>query len=159
LRRRVSALQLAEAAGVKWPAFLKPADPLNKCFDAGVYRSVGDIRGIERVNGNTLLLSSEPVEWTIEYRVFVVDESVIASSPYIQFGRTAWRPWRKGDSRDVLPTPAQELCRAAIKEGGSQLPPAYVLDVGLIDKVGWGIVEFNPLWSSGILGADPNRVV
>jgi hypothetical protein len=33
------------------------------------------------------------------------------------------------------------------------------MDVGLIDDRGWAIVEFNPVWCSGLLGADPSKVL
>jgi hypothetical protein len=34
------------------------------------------------------------------------------------------------------------------------LPPAFVVDVGLVADRGWAIVEFNPAWCSGLLVAD-----
>jgi hypothetical protein len=33
------------------------------------------------------------------------------------------------------------------------------MDVGLIEDRGWAVVEFNPAWCSGLLGADPRRVL
>jgi hypothetical protein len=39
------------------------------------------------------------------------------------------------------------------------LPPAFVTDVGLIEGRGWAVVEFNPAWCSGVLGADPAAVL
>jgi hypothetical protein len=39
------------------------------------------------------------------------------------------------------------------------LPPAFVVDVGLIEDRGWAVVEFNPAWCSGLLGADPAAVL
>jgi hypothetical protein len=33
------------------------------------------------------------------------------------------------------------------------------MDVGVIDDRGWAVVEFNPAWCSGVLGADPRRVL
>jgi hypothetical protein len=33
------------------------------------------------------------------------------------------------------------------------------MDIGLIDDRGWGVVEFNPVWCSGVLGADPRKVL
>ncbi|MBA3868348.1 MAG: ATP-grasp domain-containing protein, partial [Anaerolineae bacterium] len=35
------------------------------------------------------------------------------------------------------------------------LPPAFVLDVGLINGRGWAVVEANPAWASGIYGCTP----
>jgi hypothetical protein len=39
------------------------------------------------------------------------------------------------------------------------LPCALVIDVGLIEDRGWAVVEFNAAWCSGILSADPDRVL
>jgi protein-tyrosine phosphatase len=39
------------------------------------------------------------------------------------------------------------------------LPPAFVVDVGLVEGRGWAVVEFNPVWCSGLLGADPAAVL
>ena len=39
------------------------------------------------------------------------------------------------------------------------LPLAFVLDVGLVEGRGWAVVEFNPAWCSGLLGADPTAVL
>ncbi len=38
-------------------------------------------------------------------------------------------------------------------------PPAFVMDIGLIDDHSWAVVEFNPVWCSGVLGADPRKVL
>jgi hypothetical protein len=47
------------------------------------------------------------------------------------------------------------LCEAM--EG--ELPPAFVVDVGRIDDRGWAVVEFNPVWSAGLLAADARAVL
>jgi hypothetical protein len=33
------------------------------------------------------------------------------------------------------------------------------MDVGLIEERGWAVVEFNPIWGSNLLGANPKRVL
>ncbi len=40
-----------------------------------------------------------------------------------------------------------------------ELPPAFVVDVGQIDDRGWAVVEFNPVWSAGLLNADVRAVL
>jgi len=42
---------------------------------------------------------------------------------------------------------------------GDALPPAFVVDVGVLADGRWAVVEFNPAWCSGILGADVERVL
>jgi hypothetical protein len=39
------------------------------------------------------------------------------------------------------------------------LPPAVVLDIGVIESKGWAVVEADPAWASGIYGCDPARVI
>jgi hypothetical protein len=39
------------------------------------------------------------------------------------------------------------------------LPPAVVLDVGLIAGRGWAVVEPNAAWGSGVYGCDPAAVL
>ena len=50
---------------------------------------------------------------------------------------------------------------AALEQTGGyqELPPAVVVDVGLIDDRGWAVVEFNPVFCAGLLGADPAAVL
>jgi hypothetical protein len=60
--------------------FAKPADPLDKCFDAGVYTRRADIRATRPIPADTPVLVSEPVEWLAEYRCFVADGRVVATS-------------------------------------------------------------------------------
>ena len=38
-------------------------------------------------------------------------------------------------------------------------PPAFVLDVGLIENRSWAVIEFNECWASGIYGCDPKSVL
>src|SRR5690242_5867868 len=45
LAREVRYGSLASLSGVAGPVFVKPADPVLKSFDAGVYRAVSEVRG------------------------------------------------------------------------------------------------------------------
>jgi hypothetical protein len=40
-----------------------------------------------------------------------------------------------------------------------EVPPAFVLDVGLIDGRGWAVVEANECFASGIYHCDPVKVL
>jgi hypothetical protein len=140
-------------------AFVKPADPLGKVFDAGLYASVHDIRTRRPIDPETPILVAEPVEWITEYRCFVLERQVAAFSPYIHFGRPSWKPWGAGGEIAQLPGGVAELCRRLLAERTVALPPAFVVDVGLIEERGWAVVEFNPVWSAGLLGANPAAVL
>ena len=140
---------LRELSRLQGPLFVKPADPIAKVFDAGVYRRLDDLlaRGLDR---ETPVLVSEPIEWTSEFRCFVCDGQVVAWSPYLSFGRPVWKPQSAGR----LPASLKSFCGRLIERMGDALPPAFVVDIGVVDDGGWAVVEFNPAWCSGILGAD-----
>ena len=157
LRRQVEAATFGDLDRLQGRTFVKPADPLDKWFDAGVYSDVRDIRTRGRSRPDALVLLSEPVEWSVELRYFVLEGRAVAGSPYISYGRPAWR-WH---ANQPSATPGAGL---AVVEGvcaalADELPPAFVVDVGRIDDRGWAVVEFNPIWSAGLLNADPRAIL
>src|SRR5262245_1121221 len=125
LRRQVESATFADLARLRNRTFVKPADPLDKWFDAGVYSDVRDIytRGRSRPAGPVLV--SEPVEWSLEFRYFVLEGKAVAGSPYIAYGRTMWN-----GTDSAMPVAGlsmvEELCSAMKGE----LPPPFVVDVG-----------------------------
>lgn len=175
VRRTVEMATFADLERLQGPTFVKPADPLDKWFDPGVYADVRDIRTRGRVSPESPVLLSEPVSWSVEYRYFVllnekdrrvrpiapkqrVEGDVIAGSPYLSFGRPAWKPFDVKQPAAIPPAGlavVEALCTAMRTE----LPPAFVVDVGMIEDQGWAIVEFNPVWSAGLLGADPRAIL
>ena len=142
--------QLGQLGG---PIFVKPADPLLKVFDAGVHRSVDQVRGRRPIDPATLVLASEPVEWTTEYRCFIREGVVEAWSPYLSFGRPSWKP----DCAGVIPPSLTAFCDRFVSRV-RDLPPAFVMDVGVLEDGRWAVVEFNPAWCSSILGASVDGV-
>lgn len=154
LRRRVHFARFAHLNRLSGRAFVKPADPLDKWFDAGLYADARDIRTRNRDRPDAPVLISEPVEWSAEYRYFVLNGSVVASSPYLALGRAVWR----GATGEAAPggrAVAEAVCAAL----GAWCPPALVVDVGRIEDRGWAVVEFNPVWSAGLLAARAERVL
>jgi hypothetical protein len=155
LARTVRYGTLAKVSNVRGPVFVKPADPVLKSFDAGVYRSVGDVRGRSPLDPRTPTLVSEPVEWTSEFRCFMREGKVEAWSPYLSFGRPTWKPQCAGETPESLIS----FCGRLRDAMGGALPPAFVVDVGVLASGRWAVVEFNPVWCSGILGAEPEKVL
>ncbi len=155
LSREVRFGTLAAMGHISGPVFAKPADPILKNFDAGVYRGVSEIRGRRPLDGQTQLLVSEPVEWTSEFRCFICEGSVAAWSPYLSYGRPTWKPGCAG----ALPPNLAAFCERLQDGIGHMLPPAYVVDIGVMEDGRWAVVEFNPAWCSGILGADVAHVL
>jgi ATP-grasp domain, R2K clade family 2 len=157
-RRAVEFARFGDLGRLKAPTFVKPADALDKAFDAGVYANARDIRAPKGVDADSPVLLSEPVEWSAEYRCFVLDGEVAAWSPYISFGRPSWKPFGRGTRPAQAPAGVRAFCERLLRSGVA-FPPAFVVDVGPIDDRGWAVVEFNPVWSSGLLGADPGKVL
>ncbi|MEM0913695.1 MAG: ATP-grasp domain-containing protein [Planctomycetota bacterium] len=155
LHRSVRYATRGQIEPIDQPAFIKPADPLAKTFDAGVYHDLRDLARGRPIPDDTPVLISDPVEWSSEFRCFILDGQIAAWSPYLSFGRTAWRPGQTG----VMPRPLGEFVAELGVALSGDLPPAYVVDVGLLDGDQWAVVEFNPVWCSGILGADPDNVL
>ena len=157
LRRQVEAATFGDLDRLTGRTFVKPADPLDKWFDAGVYSDVRDIRTRGKSCPDAPVLLSEPVEWSVEFRYFVLNGNVVAGSPYIAYGRPAWR-WHPGRAPDV-PTAGRAVVEGVCATMEGELPPAFVLDVGCIDDRGWAVVEFNPVWSAGLLNSDAAAVL
>jgi protein-tyrosine phosphatase len=159
LLREVRFARFRDLSRLKQQAFVKPADPMDKCFDAGTYGKPSDIRAPKGVAPLTPVLVAESVEWLAEYRCFCREGSLIAGSPYLSFGRPAWKAWGRSSEQFALPPPALDLCRRLFGTKSLLLPAAFVVDVGLIADRGWAVVEFNPAWCSALLGANPAAVL
>ena len=158
-QRAVEYGRFGDLGRLKGPTFVKPADALNKTFDAGIYANAREIRTSKRVKSSSPVLLAEPVEWSAEYRCFILEGEVAAWSPYISFGRPVWKPFAQGTLAGQTPQNVQLFCGRLFSRSGVSFPPAFVVDVGLIDERGWAVVEFNPAWCSGVLGADPRKVL
>jgi hypothetical protein len=91
-RRAVEYARFGDLARLRAPSFVKPADALDKSFDAGIYANARDIRTPKGVDAQNPVLLAEPVEWSTEYRCFIKEGEVAAWSPYISFARPVWKP-------------------------------------------------------------------
>ena len=152
--RHIEFMSLGDAFKLPDRRFIKPADCTNKAFDASVWERGASIFCADDLSRDTPVLVSEPVEWSVEYRVVVHERTVVTFSPYIRDG------WLARDSEGRWPYPSAEademlsFCGQFLRDERIVLPPAFVLDVGLIRDRGWSIIEFNPIWCSGLLGCN-----
>ncbi|MEV6331316.1 ATP-grasp domain-containing protein [Streptomyces sp. NPDC051909] len=138
------------------PVFLKP--PSDKSFAPGVYcddpdRSLSDLA--RTVPPHTPVLVSEPVTFTAEYRLFVLDARVVTGSRYAVYGRLDPGPLTP-DARRF----GEELLAAV----GETLPSGVVVDVGTVEAGhqgagGWAVVEANMAWFAQCYAADPDAVL
>ena len=156
--RQIRFTRIGRLPALSQARFLKPADPLRRGFEPGVYR---DLAGDEmsRCAADLPVLAAEPVTFAAEYRCFLLDGRVAATSPYMSDGRPIWKPFGQCAGPQITPPPAREVCRRLAADSRVALPPALVVDVGLIEHRGWAVVEFNPAWCSGLLGANPADVL
>jgi hypothetical protein len=157
LQRIVSYTNLGAARQYAQRAFIKPAD--DKCFAARVYASGAELPDDAALPPETRVLISAPVSWAVEYRCFVADRQVYTCSPY-------WRDGALAQAADGgWPAPAAErdaalaFAHALLTDPSVAVPPAFVLDVGIIAGRGWAVVEANSAWGAGIYGCDPARVL
>jgi hypothetical protein len=151
--------RFGDLGSLKTPTFVKPADVFNRSFDAGIYGSTSEIRAPQGVDADCPVLLAEPVEWSVEYRCFILEGEVTAWSPYVSQGRPIWKPFGVGTLMDQVPASVSSFCEQLFIRSAVSFPPAFVMDVGLIEDRGWAVVEFNPAWCSGVLGADPRKVL
>ena len=156
-RRDVRLSTLGEACARRDRVFVKPTD--EKCFPAKVYADGSAILPDPVLPPDLPVLVSEPVVFEIEYRVFVVCGRVSTISPYIRGGsiaRTAEGEW-EADPAEVAA--ARACIDAVLADPAAEIPPAVVIDVGLMTGRGWGVVEANPAWASGLCGCVPADVL
>lgn len=107
-----------------------------------------------------VLWADTRLEFTEEHRTFVRHGQVVTSSPYLRHlpdGPTLWHEGMRSAFDAEARTFAQSALDALI--GTGPLPPAFVLDVGLLTDGRWVVIETNPVWSSGQYGADLAEVI
>ncbi len=137
--------------------FLKPAE--DKSFATRVYDAPSELPDASLFLEEIPVLVSEPVEWQLEVRCFVLDRRVRALSPYFRSGELAtvaegqWPFFRDEEAE------AREFAERVLADSRLTFPPSVVLDIGFIMGRGWAIVELNPAWGSGIYGCNPQEVL
>ncbi|MEI8194997.1 MAG: ATP-grasp domain-containing protein [Phycisphaerae bacterium] len=155
--RKVVRSSLGKARGLAQKLFVKPLE--DKCFAAKVYECGNDLPPVSHLPDSTPILISDPVDWRIEFRTFVLDRQVRTLSPYLRDGELA------EDKNGQWPATAEELEAATIfakqvlTDPEVQMPRAFVLDIGRIEGRGWAVIEANAAWGAGIYGCDPDEVI
>lgn len=156
-RRKIRFSTLADARDEPRRNFIKPAD--DKCFPARVYESGSELPANEVLPDETPVLVSEPVRWGPEFRCFVMDRQLQTLSIYSRDGELAQRGDGSWDSATTEDEQARQFVSDFLSDDEVLVPPATVIDVGVIVDRGWAVVESNPAWGSGIYGCDPSMVL
>jgi hypothetical protein len=156
-QRAIELTTLGAARAIAVPTFIKPAD--DKAFAAQVYASGATLPSVDVLPEALPVLLSAPVTWLVEYRCFVQDRQVRTWSP-------SWRDGALVQAADgSWPAPPDEAAAAlafatqVLQDPAVALPPACVLDVGLLAGQGWAVVEANSAWGAGLYGCDPAAVL
>jgi hypothetical protein len=102
---------------------------------------------------------AEPVSFLVEYRCFAFRREVSCLSPYRRFGKDFDNSRTNMNEPESEVADAREFADAVLGFSDVDCPPAFVLDVGLIDGRGWAVVEANECWASGIYHCDPVKVL
>ncbi|MER5785019.1 ATP-grasp domain-containing protein [Streptomyces mobaraensis] len=146
-RREVRAVPVGEAYGLRRPAFVK--SPNDKGIRAMIYADGSRLPGPDAVDPATTVLVSDVVEFTAEYRLFVLDGAVRGGSRYGERGRLALGP---------LAPDAARFGAELLAAHADTLPSAVVVDVGTVAD-GWAVIEANAAWASGLYTTDPDTAL
>jgi hypothetical protein len=157
LKRTVRFASLGDARRLTVPAFVKPAE--DKHFPARVYARGTDLPPDGRFSDALPVLISDPVDWEVEYRCFVLGGSVLTLSPYWRHGILARTPDGRWPCDPSEAQEASDFARTVLESEKVMAPPALVLDIGRIAGRGWAIVEANPAWASALYGCPPGQVL
>ena len=157
LKRDVQSMTLEQARQFKTPVFVKPADG-NKAFDSQVYENGSKLPS--KYLAKTLpVLVSAPVNWSVEYRCFVLERQLVAYSVYARNGQLARDEAGNWPASETEQQDAVAFCTKILQDATVELPPVVVLDIGILSERVWALVEPNPVSSSGIYGCDPKKVL
>jgi ATP-grasp domain-containing protein len=151
-KRWVRLTTLGHARRIDAPTFVKPV--ADKCFTARVYTSGAELPPSNVLPNSELVLLSEPVLWQVEFRAFVLDRNVMTLSPYLRNGELARQPDGTWEIATSEMAEAEDFCKTILADARTQVPPAFVLDVGVISDRGWAVVEANAAWGSGLYACD-----
>jgi hypothetical protein len=155
LHRRVRLMKLREAQDLPGRWFVKHS--VAKRFPASIYETPSLRAATSTLSPDTLVHVAEPVEWTREYRCFVLEGKVVAASAYRRDGRVVKGPGETLGATGAELDDARSFATSAMASQDN--PPAFVLDVGTIRGQGWAVVEANECWASGIYACDPEPIL
>ncbi|MEZ6141407.1 MAG: ATP-grasp domain-containing protein [Zavarzinella sp.] len=152
-KRNIELLPALAARQINHAAFFKP--PNDKSFPAGIYQSGAALP--TDIGENESILVAEIVSWEKEFRCFLLNREPQALSVYLRDGQS--QKDQEYSAADVEIAEAEAFIQSICADTRIELPPAIVLDVGVIAERGWAVVELNAAWGSGIYGCDPVAVL
>lgn len=156
-QREIRQIRLSQALQLSGEAFVKHS--ISKAFPAAVYNSRTLADATAKLPPAALVHVCEPVEWSVEYRCFVLDRAIATMSPYKRHGQAIEDHSNLLGATQSEIDDARRFAHSVLESPAVDCPPAFVLDVGSIAGRGWAVVEFNECWASGVYACDVNRVL
>lgn len=132
--------------------FIKCSD--FKSFKAGVFDKVTDIKGFDTLDLDSMIFTSEVVEWELEVRCFVLNNEIKTHSSYWRNDEFDTNQLSETEQKDLF-----EFFNKFMKQYSETLPKAIVLDFGIIKGKGWALIEANPAWCSGLYACDTEKAL
>ncbi len=157
LNRNLTFTTLQNVRNITVPKFIKPAE--GKSFQAQIYHSSNELPSPESQSDNMPVYLSEPVEWLIEFRCFILERTLATLSIYSRNGEIAEDENGMWIATEDEISKATEFINSILNNNNIHMPPAFVIDVGHIKGRGWAIVEANPAWASGIYGCVTSKIL
>lgn len=132
--------------------FIKCSD--FKSFKAGVFDKVTNIKGFETLNLESMVFTSEVVEWELEVRCFVLNNEIKTYSSYWRNDTFDTDELSEIEKKDMF-----QFFESFIQKYSSTLPLGIVVDFGIIKGKGWALIEANPAWCSGLYACDAEKAL
>lgn len=149
--RRIEYTAINKLANYSYPMFIKPPD--DKLFTAKVYTSASEILSRKDLDGNQEVLVSEPVTFTKEYRSHILNGEIVSCTRYLMNSEL------DVSSNDESIKRAKTFVERLLKETRTKIPPAVVIDVGLLDSGEFAVVEANPCFGAGIYEGNAEAIL
>jgi hypothetical protein len=145
MRRRVWRATLRDVEAAVWSetsssVFAKPADR-RKSFTGRVFRHHDDLYYLGSASRRQAVLCSEVVRWLSEYRVYVIQERIVAVSHY-------------AGERDTMIDHVQVQLAVDAYRASGQAPCAYAIDFGVLAGGCTALIEANDGYSLGAYDID-----
>jgi hypothetical protein len=153
LQRDLQLTSLEEARKLNEARFIKPAE--GKFFAAKIYQNPDELPAIGTQSEGMPVYIAEPVKWLSEFRCFILERQMESYSVYSRIGEIV-EDWFMS-AEEV--TSLENFCEKFRSDERIAMPPAFVLDIGEIEGRGWAVIEANPVWASGIYGADAAKIL
>lgn len=157
LQREIRQMTLREALQLPERRFIKPA--LSKSFPGKVYDADSLAKATAEFLPTCLVHVAEQVDWSVEYRCFVLDKRVVTISPYKRHGEIIRDHFDRLSAPNHEVETAKQFCDSVLECPSVASPAAFVVDVGVITGRGWAVIEPNECWAAGIYGCDPESVL